>query len=183
MELYDSLTVADNVAMGSEALLAGGKPSSQLLGSRGDSDLVTEAVRNAMSIVEITELADRQVGVLSTGQRRLVELARALAGTYDILLLDEPSSGLDGGETQSFGLALRRAVSERGIGDFASRARHDPYPVRVQSCLYARIWIFDLRRHSSRDAQKRCCAGSVPRSRCGGSECARRTCRPPGLTE
>jgi ABC-type branched-subunit amino acid transport system ATPase component len=116
VELYDSLTVLDNVAMGSEALLAGGRPWSQLVGSRRESHLVTEAVRNAISIVDIAELANRQVGVLSTGQRRLVELARALAGTYDMLLLDEPSSGLDATETRTFGQALRRAVSERGIG-------------------------------------------------------------------
>jgi ABC-type branched-subunit amino acid transport system ATPase component/ABC-type branched-subunit amino acid transport system permease subunit len=116
VELYDSLTVLENVAMGSEALLAGGKPSSQLLVGRGEHKVVTEAVLDATSIVGIAELVERQVAFLSTGQRRLVELARALAGTYDILLLDEPSSGLDAAETQNFGRALRRAVDEWGVG-------------------------------------------------------------------
>src|SRR5580704_1929122 len=116
VELYDSLTVWENVAMGSESLLAGGTPLSQLFGSRRESREIAAAARDAMSIVGIANFADRQVSVLSTGQRRLVELARALAGTYHILLLDEPSSGLDAAETQRFGGALTRAVSERGIG-------------------------------------------------------------------
>jgi ABC-type branched-subunit amino acid transport system ATPase component len=61
-------------------------------------------------------LADRPAGVLSTGQRRLVELARCLAGPFRILLLDEPSSGLDRTETERFGAILQRVVQERGVG-------------------------------------------------------------------
>jgi ABC-type branched-subunit amino acid transport system ATPase component len=53
---------------------------------------------------------------LSTGQRRLVELARCLAGPFSLLLLDEPSSGLDRSETKQFGEILKRVVRERGIG-------------------------------------------------------------------
>jgi ABC-type branched-subunit amino acid transport system ATPase component len=56
------------------------------------------------------------VSTLPTGQRRLVELARCLAGAFTILLLDEPSSGLDAAETEAFGELLRRVVDERGIG-------------------------------------------------------------------
>jgi ABC-type branched-subunit amino acid transport system ATPase component len=116
VELYDSLTVADNVALGCEAAMAGGKPWSQLFSRPGDRRLIKTAVRDAMAIANVADLADRQVGLLSTGQRRLVELARTLAGPYKVLLLDEPSSGLDAGETRVFGETLRRAVSQRGIG-------------------------------------------------------------------
>jgi len=54
--------------------------------------------------------------VLSIGQRRLVELATVLAGPFDLLLLDEPSSGLDVGETRRFGEILAAVVADRGIG-------------------------------------------------------------------
>ena len=71
----------------------------------------------ALALTGITESADVQAGLLPTGQRRLVELARALAGPFDVLLLDEPSSGLD----QARDRALRRrcshaVVRERGCG-------------------------------------------------------------------
>jgi ABC-type branched-subunit amino acid transport system ATPase component len=56
------------------------------------------------------------VHALSTGQQRLVELARCLAGPFRILLLDEPSSGLDRVETKRFGEILQRVVKERGVG-------------------------------------------------------------------
>jgi ABC-type branched-subunit amino acid transport system ATPase component len=56
------------------------------------------------------------VGTLSTGQRRLVELARCAAGRFHVLLLDEPSSGLDRIETERFGEILTRIVAERRVG-------------------------------------------------------------------
>ena len=57
------------------------------------------ATLDALELCGISHLADQQAGALSTGQRRLVELARCLAGPFDLLLLDEPSSGLDHDET------------------------------------------------------------------------------------
>ena len=116
MELCDSLTVAENVALGRESSMAGGNPVSQIVALPRERRLVDRTTWDAMELCGITELADLQAGALSTGQRRLVELARCLAGPFDVLLLDEPSSGLDRDETVRFGEVLRQVVAERGCG-------------------------------------------------------------------
>jgi ABC-type Mn2+/Zn2+ transport system ATPase subunit len=54
-----------------------------------------EAVTQAMAIMELGDLADRQVGELSGGQQQRVMLARALAHEADLLLLDEPLNHVD----------------------------------------------------------------------------------------
>jgi ABC-type branched-subunit amino acid transport system ATPase component len=69
-----------------------------------------------MELCGVAPLADTLVADLSTGERRLVELARCVAGEYDVMLLDEPSAGLDQTETQRVGEILRRIVAERGTG-------------------------------------------------------------------
>ena len=56
------------------------------------------------------------VGDLSTGRRRLVELARVMCSGARMLLLDEPSSGLDSSETKRFGAILRSLVEDDGAG-------------------------------------------------------------------
>ncbi len=116
MELFDSLSVRENVALGREAGLAGSRPLRHLRGSRSDSATVAEAVAGALELCGITELAGRRPANLSTGQRRLVELARCVAGGFRLMLLDEPSSGLDKTETLTFGRILRSLVEVRGVG-------------------------------------------------------------------
>ena len=116
MQLFDSLSVRENVQAGAEGSLAGVQPLRHVLPRRGDGAAVAARGQQALELCELSELADTKAGDLSTGQRRLVELARCLAGPYRLLLLDEPSSGLDHVETERFGRILRRVVDERGVG-------------------------------------------------------------------
>jgi ABC-type branched-subunit amino acid transport system ATPase component len=116
MELFDSLSVLDNVVLGFEASRAGGDAYAQVIAKRGDRRAGLALARSMIDLCGLAGLEHAQAGSLSTGQRRLVELARCLAGPFGVLLLDEPSSGLDHAETEAFGRILRQVVDERGIG-------------------------------------------------------------------
>ena len=116
MELFTSMTVAENVALGREARLAGSNPLWQQMATRGQRATVRSATEEALDVCGITDVADQTVENLSTGQRRLVELARVYAGDFRMLLLDEPSSGLDHGESEHLGRILRSLVEDRGVG-------------------------------------------------------------------
>jgi ABC-type branched-subunit amino acid transport system ATPase component len=116
MELFTSMTVAENVALAREARQAGSNPFRQQVATPRQWAAVQAATAEALEICGIGAIADRVVGALSTGQRRLVELARVYAGDFRLLLLDEPSSGLDKGESERFGAILRGLVAEKGLG-------------------------------------------------------------------
>lgn len=140
-ELFNSLTVRQNIAMGREAAIAGGNPLAQVFGSRRASRLVSTVTDEALALTGTSPIADTQVGLLPIGQRRLVELARALAGPFDLLLLDEPSSGLDAHETQEFGQVLKTVVSERRYGVLL--VEHDMTLVR-EICDFVYVLDFGL---------------------------------------
>ena len=141
VELFSSLTVRENVALGREASLAGANPARQLVSGPGQRATVRRAVEDAIELTGIGPLADLQAGLLPTGQRRMVELARVLAGPFDLLLLDEPSSGLDANETRRFGDIVTGAVAERGVGVLL--VEHDMALVR-QVCQ--NIYVLDFGR-------------------------------------
>ena len=112
-ELCESLTVAENIALGREAGLAGNNPARQLFASASAVREVAGAVAESLRLCGIERLADVPAAQLTTGERRLVEVARCLAGRFDVLLLDEPCAGLDRFETERLGAVLSAVAAER----------------------------------------------------------------------
>ncbi|MEA4821136.1 MAG: ABC transporter ATP-binding protein [Erysipelotrichales bacterium] len=80
--LDDLLTIEENL-----------KFRGSLYGLRGKT--LNLAVKKAMQEVNVVDLAKRQYGKLSGGQKRRCDIARALINTPRILFLDEPTTGLD----------------------------------------------------------------------------------------
>jgi len=86
IRLFGNMSVIDNVMVGAE------RPSHVVPGH------ATGLTRHALAALDFVGLADRAydaVGSLSYGHQRLAEIARALAGSPKLLLLDEPGAGLN----------------------------------------------------------------------------------------
>lgn len=74
-----------------------------------------EAVEHAMEKMAVSDLRDRLVGELSGGQRQRVMIARALASEPEVLILDEPNTGVDVQSQHRFYELLRKLNREEAL--------------------------------------------------------------------
>jgi len=75
---------------------------------------VRRALR-AMEVLGVAHLRDRRFSDLSGGQRQRVNLARVVAAEPKLLLLDEPTTGIDFGGQQTFYETIRKLRDEKGF--------------------------------------------------------------------
>ncbi|HET8797150.1 MAG TPA: ABC transporter ATP-binding protein, partial [Thermoanaerobaculia bacterium] len=73
-----------------------------------------DEARNALALCDASHLADRYLDEMSGGERKRVFLARVLAGTPRLILLDEPLAALDLSHVQQFSRLLRDIVDRTG---------------------------------------------------------------------
>jgi ABC-type branched-subunit amino acid transport system ATPase component/branched-subunit amino acid ABC-type transport system permease component len=165
MELFDSLSARDNVALGCEGGYAGWNPLSHLVARQSQRIEVRQRTSESIELCGIGGFADELAGTLSTGQRRLVELGRCVAGRFNLLLLDEPSSGLDRNETERFGDILTRIVAERNVGVLL--IEHDMALVN-RVCDY--IYVLDFGKQIFQGTSHEVGASSVVRAAYLGGE-------------
>jgi branched-chain amino acid transport system ATP-binding protein len=130
LEVFGSLTVRENILVAAEIRRRWARDGS-------NPRTVAEAV---MDEVGLRSMARVRCDTLPTGMARLVEVARALATQPRILLLDEPSSGLDEHETDELGALLLR-LADRGVGVLL--VEHD---VELVMGVCARIFVLDFGR-------------------------------------
>jgi ABC-type branched-subunit amino acid transport system ATPase component len=94
-ELFDDLSVLENLTVAAR-----------------ESGVTEDDAKQTLAVVGMEWAAEAEPSQLSSGQRKLVGVARALVAKPKLLCLDEPAAGLDTGESQELGATLRRLADQ-----------------------------------------------------------------------
>lgn len=117
VRLFPALTVRENIAIALDRNLGSRSVISAALYLPGYRTSERRGRRRVESLIDLLGLgayADKFLSELSTGTRRVVDIACILATSPQVLLLDEPSSGLAQAETEELGPFIARVSRELG---------------------------------------------------------------------
>jgi len=117
IELFARMTVLDNVLLGRHRHMKTGPLGGLLFSRRVREEEVVQrrCVEEVLDFLDLQFARERLVMHLPYGIRKKVELARALALEPRLLLLDEPSAGMNAEEKEDLVHAVRDIRDERGI--------------------------------------------------------------------
>ncbi len=117
LELFEHATVLENLLLGRHARFSTSL-AAELVFSRSvrrEEHLHRERVEEVIEFLDLQPWRDATIGALPYGARKIVELGRALASDPTLLLLDEPSSGLNVEETQELAFWISDIRHDLGI--------------------------------------------------------------------
>jgi branched-chain amino acid transport system ATP-binding protein len=138
LELFSGMSAREHLMVAERVHRGDGRLWKDLIG-RGRTRAPVTRVEELLSELGLEEVADDPIESLSQGHGRLVELGRALVQEPLLLLLDEPSSGLDTRETAEFARVLVELRSRRHTAILL--VEHDLDLVRR---VVERIYVLDF---------------------------------------
>lgn len=139
VEVFPGMTVRDHLLVAERARRGTGGFWKDVLGLGNPTADERERADATLELLGLTRDADRPIETLSLGRCRLVEVGRALMTEPRLLLLDEPSSGLDRHETRALTDVLRQVHEDRSTAVLL--VEHDVDMVRD---FVERVYVLDF---------------------------------------
>ena len=139
IELFNDTSVREHLLIAERIRRGTGALWKDLLGLGRPTDDEIAVCDEMLELLGLGDQADDPIESLSLGQGRLVEVGRALMIRPRLLLLDEPSSGLDREETSALAATLREVQAERGFAILL--VEHD---VELVSAFTERSYVLDF---------------------------------------
>jgi branched-chain amino acid transport system ATP-binding protein len=141
IELFSSMTVRDHLLTADRQYRGDGSLWKDLLWRGAPRQEEIDDVEQLLKALGIEEVADSPAEAISLGQGRLVELGRALIQHPRLLLLDEPSSGLDSRETSALASVLEDVRRDTGTAMLV--VEHD---LDLVAAAIGRVYVLDFGR-------------------------------------